>query len=138
MEAHLADHNDGGPAFHLVILVRSLASGKAAGLDLAARVVACRNAGAGHRTLAEASHRIRDGSIVHHHPGMVRRVPQYYRAFLGHLFMHGCAGHRLGIIGRHSHGIGGHHSNCRKYDNRLHGTSFDTRQMALEDDIFLH
>lgn len=125
-------------AINLVVLVRSLTGGEAAGLYLAARIVACWNAGARHRTLAEARHRIRDGSIIHHHAWMMRWVPKYYRTFLGHLFMHGCAAHRLGIVGRHGHGVRGHHSNCREYDNRLHGASFDPRQMAPEDDIFLH
>ena len=107
-----------------VVLGRPFAGGEAAGLDLAARVVARRNAGTGHIALSEASHRIRDGAAVHHHARMVRGISQHDRPFLSHLFMHGRAGHRLGIIGRHGHRVRGEHSNCGKYDDRLHGASF--------------
>lgn len=107
-----------------MVLIRPLARREAAGLDLAAGIVARGHASAGHRALSEASHRIGHRPVVHHQARMMRRVSEHDRPFLGHLFMHGGAGHRLGIIGRHGHRVRGEHSNCGKYDDRLHGASF--------------
>lgn len=54
-----------------MILIRPLAGRKAAGLDLAAGVVARGHAGAGHGALPKASHRIGHRPAVHHQARMV-------------------------------------------------------------------
>lgn len=54
-----------------MILVRPLARREAAGLDLAAGIVAGGHAGAGHGALPQASHRIRYRPAVHHQARMV-------------------------------------------------------------------
>lgn len=115
------------PSFTIssVVLVRPLAGGEAAGLDLAVGIITRGDAGTAHSALTEACHRIRDRSIVHHQARMMRWIPQHDRPFLCYLLMHSCAGHRFRIVGRHGHGVGRHHCNCCKSDDRLHGASFD-------------